>query len=319
MSKSKYYLALVIVCIIWGATPACGRMLSLKVSPVFLTAMRFFFMSLVLFAFVIASGRAKDLKPCKRDFLIMGLMGMFGVFLHNSLLMTGLQYTTASNTAMIESIGPTVTCVLAFFIVGERLSLRGWLGILISCLGALSIVSHGSFDVLLGLNFNKGDLIIVVCEAMWSCYTVTSWFLSKNASVAATTAWSSFIGAMMCFAYGFALNETQVGNLNMTDYFAFAYLVMFSGVIAFLGWNWAAVRVGVSKAGTFVYVVPFAGAITGYLLLGEELFVSQFVGGAVVILGMIITTRSKLALKTSKSSDTIVKYKAKAKADLGEK
>lgn len=319
MSKSKYYLALVIVCIIWGATPACGKMLAMKVSPVFLTAMRFLLMSFVLFAFVIVSGKIKELRPSKRDFLIMALMGMFGVFLHNTMLMTGVRYTTASNTAMIESIGPTVTCVLAFLVVGERLSLKGWLGIFISCLGALSIVSHGSLDVLLGLNFNKGDLIIVVCEAMWSCYTVTGWFLSKGASVAAATAWSSFWGAMMCFAYGFLLDENHITELNAIDYLAFCYLVLFSGVIAFLGWNWAAVRVGVSKAGTFVYIVPFAGAITGFLLLGEQLFVSQFVGGAIVVLGMIITTRSKLALKAAKSSETIAKYKAQAKSELSNK
>lgn len=319
MSKSKYYLALVIVCIIWGATPACGKMLAMKISPVFLTAMRFLLMSFVLFAFVIVSGKIKELRPSKHDFLIMALMGMFGVFLHNTMLMTGVRYTTASNTAMIESIGPTVTCVLAFLVVGERLSLKGWLGIFISCLGALSIVSHGSLDILLGLNFNRGDLIIVVCEAMWSCYTVTGWFLSKKASVAAATAWSSFCGALMCFAYGFALDETHVDPLDITDYFAFAYLVLFSGVIAFLGWNWAAVRVGVSKAGTFVYVVPFAGAITGFLLLGEQLFVSQFVGGAIVVFGMIITTRSKLALKAGKASETIAKYKAQAKSELNKK
>lgn len=305
MSKTKYYAVLILVCVIWGATPACGKMLAMKLSPVLLTGMRFLCMSLVLFLFVALTGKVRELKPSKHDFLIMALMGLFGVFLHNSLLMTGVRYTTASNTALIESIGPTVTCVLAFFIVGERLSVKGWLGIFISCLGALSIVSHGSLDIFLNLNFNRGDLIIVVCEAMWSCYTVVGWFLSKKSSVATATAWSSLTGAIMCLALCVCSGDLEVQPLTAHDYAAFIYLVMASGVIAFLGWNWAAVRVGVSKAGTFVYVVPFAGAITGFLLLGEQLYISQFVGGAVVILGMVVTTRSKLALKRNTESKDI--------------
>ncbi len=312
MSKAKYYAVLVLTCVIWGATPACGKVLAMKVSPVFLTGMRFMCMALVLFALIVLMGKSRELKPARRDFFIMALMGMFGVFLHNSLLMTGVRYTTASNTAMIESIGPTVTCVLAFLIVGERLSLKGWFGIILSCLGALSIVSHGSLQIFLNMSFNRGDLIIVLCEAMWSCYTVTGWFLSARSSALTATAWSSLTGALMCFGLCFASGEYEVQDLVLIDYFAFAYLVLASGVIAFLGWNWAAVRVGVSKAGTFVYVVPFAGAVTGFLLLGEQLYISQFAGGLVVILGMIITSRSKLDMKKHNASKDIPLKKEQA-------
>lgn len=312
MNKGKYYLVLAFVCIIWGATPACGRILALKVSPVMLTGLRFLCMSAVLFAFLIVIGKKSELLPSRHDFAVMALMGLFGVFLHNSLLMTGVKYTTASNTALIESIGPTVTCVLAYFVVGERLSFKGWCGIALSCVGALSIISNGSLDILLNLSFNKGDLIVVISESMWSCYTVAGWFLSKKASVAAATAWSSLTGAIMCLGLGICEKEWINATLDSYDIAAFVYLVLCSGVIAFLGWNWAAVRVGVSKAGTFVYIVPFAGAVTGFLLLHEELFISQFIGGAVVVLGMVITTRSKLVGTTTDAGKIIADEKKTA-------
>lgn len=299
MSKAKYYVLLILVCVIWGATPACGRMLALKLSPLLLTGARFFCMAVILFAFILAFGKKSDLKPTRHDLWIMIAMGALGVFLHNGLLMTGLRFTTASNTAMIESIGPTITCVLAFLVIGERLSALGWVGIAISCMGALSIVTHGSLDTLLNLSFNKGDLIIVACEAMWSAYTVVSWFLRGGCSTLAVTAWSGMAGALMCFVGGGLTGQLHMAEMNLADCAAFFYLVVFSGIIAFVGWNYAALRVGVSKAGTFVYIIPFAGALAGWLILDEQLFVSQFVGGAVVVSGMIVTTRTKLGLKKS--------------------
>ena len=152
----------------------------------------------------------------------------------------------------------------------------------------------------------------MISESMWSCYTVAGWFLSKKASVAAATAWSSLTGAIMCLGLGICEKEWINATLDSYDIAAFVYLVLCSGVIAFLGWNWAAVRVGVSKAGTFVYIVPFAGAITGFLLLHEELFISQFIGGAVVVLGMVITTRSKLVGTTTDAGKIIADEKKTA-------
>ena len=123
-SKSKAYFYLVLACFFWGATPLCGRILKDSLSPMLITGARFTLVSLILFAFLFFKGGVKSIKVSLHDFKLLILMGVLGIFLHNTLLFEGLKYTTASNAALIESIGPAVTSVCAFLVFSVTFSLN---------------------------------------------------------------------------------------------------------------------------------------------------------------------------------------------------
>ena len=298
MAQAKYYVMLLLVTLIWGATPANGKLVVDALSPLLITGLRFLCIAVILFAWLFITGQKKAFHPDKRTMLILMVMGFLGVLVHNGLLFTGLKYTTATNTALIESIGPTVTTVLAFLFIGERLNKSGWLGILISCLGAVCIVTRGSLEVLLSLSFNIGDLIIIACEAAWSAYVIVSWFIQGRASTVEMTAWMGLWGAIMCFVVGLFTGGLTVGHIDLKAVFGFTYLTLASGVFAFVGWNWACAGVGASKAGSFIYIVPLTGAIIGTVLLGEHLALGQAIGALLIIGGVIVTVRAKVRIKT---------------------
>ena len=323
MAQAKYYLALVAVCLVWGATPACGKILSTSMSPLFITGLRFVLMAGILFSWLFITGQKKAFRPDKKFIPFLVFMGFMGITVHNGLLFTGLHYTTATNTALIESIGPTATTILAFLFVGERLSRRGWIGIFVSCCGALCIVTKGSFDVLINLRFNIGDILIVACEVAWSCYVILGWKAQKSRlSAIALTAWNGLFGGLLCFIIGFATGTLEVWQVNAQAIYGFLYLLLASGVFAFVAWNFAVAKVGASKAGVFVYLVPLTGAVIGVTFLGEEIFLSQIVGGLLIISGVIVTVRAKVQLKSEeqKAPENLVErfpdlaehYRAKA-------
>lgn len=302
MGKAKYYVLLVLVTMIWGATPACGKLLSTSLSPLMITGLRFACISAVLFIWIFATGQQKDLKmPCNL-FLLLLAMGFMGVTVHNGLLFTGLHFTTATNAALIESIGPTATTILAFIFIGERLTKFGWLGIAISCLGALCIVTKGSLQVLLELRFNIGDLLVLACEVAWSYYTILGWKTHGRVKSAPLNAISSAFGALCCFVLGAATGTLEVYAWNNTALYGFLYLVIFSGVFAFVAWNMALAKVGASKAGVFVYIVPLTGALVGVLFLGESLHLPQVAGAVLIALGVLLTVRSKVEISSAKAS-----------------
>lgn len=323
MAQAKYYLALVAVCLVWGATPACGKILSTSMSPLLITGLRFVLTAAILFSWLFITGQKKAFKPEKRFIPFLIFMGFMGITVHNGLLFTGLHYTTATNTALIESIGPTATTILAFLFVGERLSRRGWIGIFISCCGALCIVTKGSLDVLINMGFNIGDLLIVACEVAWSCYVILGWKAQKSRlSATALTAWNGLFGGILCFLIGLATGTLEVWQINAEAIYGFLYLLLASGVFAFVTWNFAVAKVGASKAGVFVYLVPLTGAIIGVTFLGEEIFLSQIVGGLLIISGVVVTVRAKVQLKSEekKAPENLVErfpelaehYRAKA-------
>ena len=299
--KSKsllgYYLLLVSVCFIWGGTPASGRTLVQQASPFLITGARFMVVGVLLFLWFYLTKNKKAFHVSRHNFIVLLIMAILGIGLHNTLLFSALTITTATNTALIESIGPTITTILAFFFIGERLSALGWCGIFISCVGAVCIVSQGSISLLLNLNFNVGDLMVVLSEAMWSAYVVVSWKLTRDMSAPMVTAWTSILGGSFCLILGGVTGELYCEQLNVHSWISFLYLVLASGIFAFIAWNYAVTKIGATKAGAFIYLIPLAGAVIGVTLLDEAISLGQILGGVIIILGMMITVRAKLTLK----------------------
>ena len=302
MGQAKYYLLLLAVCLIWGATPASGKFTVEAFSPLMITGMRFALMSAVLFLWLLILGDKKSLKPPKQVLIVCFFMGFMGMLVHNGLLFLGLSYTTATNTALIESIGPTATTVLAFIFLGERLNRYGWLGIAISCVGAVCIVAKGSLEVILNLSFNIGDVIILFAEIAWSAYVVISWQIHGRLGTIAVTAWSGLLGSLQCFVVGALTGTLHVYTVTPQALLGFAYLVVFSGLFAFVAWNYAVQYVGASKAGVFVYLVPLTGGIVGVVFLGEDLHPAVVVGAILILSGVILTVRSKVQIQSEKQA-----------------
>lgn len=297
MAQTKYYFLLLLACVIWGATPASGKLTVDTFSPLMITALRFAAVALCLFVWLyFTQGKQFFIMP-RRVWWVAVAMGFMGVLVHNGLLFWGLNYTTATNTALIESIGPTATTLLAFFFLGERLNIFGWLGIVISCFGTLCIISKGDINVLLGLQFNIGDILIVGCEVAWSAYAIISLQAQNKVPSLNLVAWSSLFGSLWCFAVGGATGTLHIYEIKPEALWGFAYLVIFSGIIAFVGWNIGVQHVGASKAGVFVYLVPLTGGIIGVMMLGEEILLAQIIGAVLIMGGVMITVRSKVKLK----------------------
>ena len=296
-SKSKAYLFLVMACFFWGATPLCGRILKDSLSPMLITGARFSLVSIILFTFLYLKGGLKSVKVSLHDFKLLFVMGALGIFLHNSLLFEGLKYTTASNAALIESIGPAVTSVCAFLFIGERLSKFGWIGIIISLFGAMFIVCKGSLTVITQFEFNIGEILVVICEILWSVYVVISYRLSPNINALSVTAYTALVGALLCFVFGALCNSLIVYKIELIDVVSFLVLSLFAGIVAFASWNYAISRVGASKGGIFVYLIPLFGAVLGFAVLGETLIKEEIIGALFVIAGMIISVRAKLTNK----------------------
>lgn len=297
MAQTKYYLLLLLACVIWGATPASGKMTVEAFSPLMITSLRFACVAVCLFAWLFLTQGKKCLNIPKDVLYVAIAMGFMGVLVHNGLLFLGLNYTTATNTALIESIGPTATTLLAFFFLGERLNRFGWLGIAISCIGTLCIISKGDINILLNLQFNVGDVSILGCEVAWSAYAIISLRANNKIQSLNLVAWSSLFGSLWCFAVGGVTGSLHIYEVSTGALLGFAYLVIFSGIIAFIAWNVGVQHVGASKAGVFVYLVPLTGGMIGVLLLGEDILLAQLFGAALIMGGVMLTVRSKVSFK----------------------
>jgi drug/metabolite transporter (DMT)-like permease len=203
----------------------------------------------------------------------------------------GLQYTTALNVSVLNSLVPVLIIATGGIIFHDRVTAVQFGGILMSSLGVLVIIARGELSNLQHLLFNWGDIIIVFNMIVFAVYAV---YLRKRPPMN----WLSFIfvfGAVSTLVtLPFMIWETASGITFKSTWltvFAIAYVSIFPSLFAFAAWNRGVQLIGANRSGPFVHLVPFYTAILGSVLLDEHLSTFHIFGFALIIAGVWIAAR----------------------------
>ncbi|WP_268876172.1 DMT family transporter [Bacillus alkalicola] len=228
----------------------------------------------------------------RKPFLIMTLAGVtfFNTFIYGS-----LQFTTASNVAVLETVIPVVTVILSAYILKEKLLKIQWLGVALSCIGAVWVVMDGRILNLASMHWNVGDFIMIGAIASWSIYSIyVKQYMHLFPTYAALTVMT---GISVIVLLPIVLTEwffTGIPSLGNPGYIAgLLYLGIFPSLIALILYNRVVNVLGPSKASVFLNFLPVVTMIGAYFWLGENITVMQVIGALIVIGGVILTTLKK--------------------------
>lgn len=288
--KRRTYLLLVLTTVIWGIQPLCIKWLVTVWSPVTITAMRYFLIGMVLI--LLAVRRGEHWLPTKECRLPLLLMGLTGIGLNNVMQFTGLKLSTVTNCTLIAAASPAITVVLAAIFVRERLNFLAWIGILISFLGALLVVSHGSLAVIRRFAFNWGDILFFLAQMAWTFYSLLGLRVMRHISAALTTGWAGLSGAFLASAYGMLTGDLQLVSLSPGLWGSFLYTVILGGIMAMLFWNIGVKNAGPSITSIFQNVTPVVGMLGGMWLFHEIIGPLELAGAVAIFGGVYLTTHS---------------------------
>ena len=285
------YGFLVLAMILWGGNIVAAKFVIREISPLLATIIRFFLFSAALLV-IIYWREGRVVIPTRSQFPSLVALGLFGTVLNNGLQFTGLLYSTAANCAVLSLIGPPVTAMLAKVLLHEKMPRYGWLGLAVSAVGVLVLVSSGSWEVLKKLSFNWGDLLLIASFLCWSGYSIVGRKIMHELSAMTTTLWASGLGTVMIVPL--LLMEGFDGRIPLSpmNWAAMLYMGFGSGLVAFTLWNISVKAVGAGRAAIFINILPLAGVFFAYLLLGEEIGWHHWMGGAWIAGGVWLTTRS---------------------------
>jgi len=275
-------LALVAAAIIWGSTFVVTKIALEEAGPFVILFLRF----LVAIAVTVPFAWRRGFRPAialQPRFLGLGFLGIFLAFsLHN----VGLVYTTAANTALIFATMPGLMAVFGFIILGERMTTRKIVAVVLSILGVLVIT--GTSVARFGLETLVGDLLVFGSALTWSLYTVYSrrTVVGMDPLVATVAAMS----AGLLFIIPPTIGEVVlIGLPSLT--------VVGAGAIFFLGacgaglalalWNIGLRRIEASVAAPLANLEVVVGVALA-AAVGETITGGQLLGGAVVLAGAVI-------------------------------
>jgi drug/metabolite transporter (DMT)-like permease len=238
----------------------------------------------------------------RRSFIEHGrpllLMTATGVAFFTTLIYAALQFTSATNVSVLEAVIPAVTVVLSFFVLHERLRPIQWIGVVVSLLGAVSVVVNGN-GALSGVDWNKGDAIMVVAVLCWAVYSITvRRHMRHFPEFGALVVMTGLSVLILCPLV--VVEWLVIGAVPLEpgpQWWWLLYLGVFPSVVALAFYNRAVGILGASHASAFLNFLPVATMLGAFALLGEDITMAQVTGAALVMVGVFVTLRPPSVLR----------------------
>ena len=301
MKKWHYHFLLLLMALLWGAAWSWGRAVVQEVSPLVAAAGRFWIASLALLPWLIYRQQIKPLFTLSRkQFYGLFIASLFGVFGYSICFMYAMQYVPASKAATTAALNSVVPTLAAAWLFKEYLNGKILLGILTATYGGLFAISRGSPIDFLSGSVGAGEYWLLLSVLCWTGYALVGRMVLRGISPLITTLATSLMGAVLLTAFSFWL-DGQTGWLALWQASQTAQLSLFAlgfggTSLAYL-WYFAGIQnLGVGTASSYLILVPIFGIAIAVIWLNEPLDLSLIIGGALVLVGMLLMNwaRSRL-------------------------
>ncbi|MBG9787538.1 DMT family transporter [Brevibacillus laterosporus] len=290
------YLIPLLATLLWGSNFLVGKNILHHVPPFTLGFLRWSFALIVLLPFTWKSlcENWEFYLKFWREILIMGFLG---IALFTGLVYWGMEHTNTVNASLLSSLSPIFITIVAYFMLHERINSNQIIGILLSLLGVLWIVSKGHIGTFADIRLNNGDIVLILSNVLMAIYSV---MLRKTADrLPGLIGFTLIVFAGVLTSVPLMMVEVSFRPVQLflwENLWSIAYLGIFSSVIAFFCWTKTVHFLGPTKASPFMNLVPVFATMFAVLFLREELLFSQIVGGVLVLLGVYWSSRPKKSL-----------------------
>ena len=298
MQWAPVYLLVCVV--IWGWTFVATRICLQYISPVEVLGLRFL-IGLPLLLVIVLARRVRFEFTSREGRTI--LLGSAIITLHFLIQITGLKYTSATNTGWIISISPLVMAALAFLILKERLGRRALIGIAVATAGILLLISQGrlgSFDWLSSF----GDWLVLASAHTWALYTIVIRDVTRARHPLAVTVAVLTPSALVVLVYMAVSSDwSRFVSMPLDGIIAILFLGILGLAVGHWFWQEGVARVGAARAGIYLYLEPVATTSLAVPYLGEEFGPATALGGLLVLAGVYFAEKRNNSLQIQQKSD----------------
>lgn len=272
-------------CLIWSSAFAVSKIALADCPPLLLASARCLLAGAVVLAAALAG---TQWRLARRDLTIFAVLGVANNALYLGLIGIGMGGVSAGLAALIASANPVLTALLASIFLGERLTWRKALGLLLG-IGGVAIIVESRLtggESPIGVAFVIGALLALVGGTILFKRLAPSgglWIGNGVQSLAGGLALAPFASTLESVG-----DVAPSGRLIM----AFAFLVLLSSVVAYLLWFHLLTVAGATAASAYHFLMPPLGLFFGWLLLGERLDFTDLLGVLPVALGIWLVTHA---------------------------
>ena len=281
-------LSLIFIALVWALNFTVVKASLSEIDPYTFNSLRFILAS--LFLWIVVAKRNAWFKVRKKDWGRLIFLGLVGNVLYQWLFIVGIDLTLAANAAVLLGTIPIWVGIISHFLSIEVLNRLKTIGVFLGFAGVLFIIIYGKNPITFGSETFTGDIAIITAAIVWATFTIFSKQYLTTYTPIQFSAFMTTLGAisLTLLAIPYA-KETDWSVVSPAAYGGVVYSGLLSIGLAYLIWNNGINRVGAVRTAAYQNLVPVLGLFFGIILLGESLELLQYIGSAVVILGILIT------------------------------
>ena len=292
MQSTKAYIMLICATLFWAGNFIIGKYAFLtEIPPLSLVFYRWLLVWVILLPFTY-----KDVIKHKDTILnnlpLLFFLGLTSVGLFNSFTYLSLVYTQVINSSLFNTAIPAIIILLCFLFKVEKTNKFQLSGLFISVCGILAIITKLNLDILLSLNFNKGDLIMVGGALTWGIYSTLlkkKKFTLPLLTLVHIVCTFGLISVFPQFLY--ELWNGQVIKFDINLVYTLIFLAIFPSIGSYYCWAGAVSIIGANRAGIFLSLIPLFSTIMAIALYNEKFQFFHLIGAILILVGLYLSNK----------------------------
>ena len=283
---------LICATLFWSGNFIVGKFAFLtNIPPLSLVFYRWLLVWLILLPFTF-----KEILKHKDTILnnlpILFFLGFTSVGLFNSFTYLSLIHTQVINSTLFNTAIPAVIILLCFLFKIEKTNKFQILGLIISVLGILSIITKLDIKIFLSLNFNKGDIIMIGGVITWGIYSTLlkkKKFTLPLLTLVHVICTFGLICVFPQFFYEFSQGQFIEFNTNL--FYILIFLALFPSIGSYYCWAGAVSIIGANRAGIFLSLIPLFSTIMAIAFYKEQFQFFHLIGAILIIIGLFLSNK----------------------------
>lgn len=276
MNKYLYGLLVVVTTSLMGSAFAIGKVGLIYSSPILLVALRFTIAGMIMALVILALKRThpRSIKEWWKIFII-GFFQTAGVM---GCIFVSLETITAGESSILTFINPLL--VVIFGTVFLKMSYRRlqWIGVIVGFIGVF--ITFGE-----QLSLKIGTLLGFMSAVSWAIGTLLIKTWGESIDVWVLTAYQMLFGGIVLFIASFIL-ETPFFEITALSITILLWLAIMASIVQFAIWFYLLHIGDPGKTSAFLFLAPFFGVLSGWILLNEPIEWYVMVGGLFIFVGI---------------------------------
>jgi drug/metabolite transporter (DMT)-like permease len=287
MNRYLFGMLVVLATSLMGSSFAVGKIGLSYISPLLLVGIRFTMAGLIMALLV----RNKRLPASFQDWTKLFIVGLFQTTGVMGCIFLSMRTIPSGETSILTFVNPLLVVILGTGFLGLKYRMSQWLGVLVGFVGVFVTLGFH-------LQLTTGTWLGLGSALSWSIATVMVKKWGSQFDTWVMTAYQMLFGGLLLLLLSVVM-ESPHYVINATSLWVVLYLAIMGSIVQFATWYYLLSRGDPGKTSAFLFLAPFFGVLSGWLILGEEIHRYVYLGGLCIFIGIFLVNWTTVSKKFS--------------------